>query len=192
MKKSAGIEFVAKANLPTCFGVFTIYAFRDSIDQKEHIALVSGKLGRIVNARIHSKCLTGDGFCSLRCDCRAQLETALRYIGKFGGVLIYLDQEGRGIGLANKIKAYALQEQGYDTLDANLQLGFPADMRRYDAAAGILNYLKIKRIRLLTNNPKKLAGLEQVEVVERVPIYTTPTAFNRSYIETKKKRMGHL
>lgn len=189
------VEFVAKAKLPTCFGVFDIYAFRDPTDSKEHVALVYGKLekDKIVNVRIHSKCLTGDCFCSLRCDCRAQLEASLGFIKQHGGVLIYLDQEGRGIGLANKIKAYALQERGYDTLDANLALGFPADMRKYNVAANILKHLKITKIRLLTNNPQKLDGLENtIKVVARIPIYTKPTRFNKKYIETKKKRMGHL
>lgn len=186
------LEFAAKAKLPTCFGTFTIYAFRSK--DREYVALVSGRINGITNVRIHSKCLTGDTFCSLRCDCRAQLEESMRHIGRTGGVLIYLDQEGRGIGLANKIKAYALQEDGYDTVDANLKLGFPADLREYDVAVEILKHLKVKRIRLLTNNPKKLEGLEGngIAVIERIPLYTRPTQYNRGYLETKKRRMGHL
>jgi GTP cyclohydrolase II len=186
------VEFIAKANLPTCFGAFEVYAFKSS-DGKEHVALMSGE-SEEVNVRIHSKCLTGDTFCSLRCDCRAQLEASLELIGKEGGVLIYLDQEGRGIGLANKIKAYALQEHGRDTVDANKELGFDADLRDYSVAAGILTFLRIKKIKLITNNPQKMKGLEGdgIEIIERIPLNTAPNKFNKHYLETKKKKMGHL
>ncbi len=186
------VEFVAKANLPTSFGTFEVYAFKSS-DEKEHIALMSGE-SEEVNVRIHSKCLTGDTFCSLRCDCRAQLEASLELIGKEGGVLIYLDQEGRGIGLSNKIKAYALQEHGRDTVDANIELGFDADLRDYSVAVGILKFLRIKKIRLITNNPNKMKGLEGdgIEIVERISLNTVPNKFNKNYLETKKKKLGHL
>lgn len=187
------VEFVAKANLPTCFGTFEVYAFKSS-DGKEHVALMSGDSEGEVNVRIHSKCLTGDTFCSLRCDCRAQLEASLEFIGKEGGVLIYLDQEGRGIGLSNKIKAYALQEHGRDTVDANIELGFDADLRNYSVASSILQFLKVKKIRLITNNPNKMKGLEVdgIEISERIPLVTEPTKYNKHYLETKRKRMGHL
>lgn len=206
------VEFVARARLPTRFGLFDIYAFKAK-DSKEHIALVNGKMNikhetqddqessrpktqniEPVSVRIHSKCLTGDTFHSLRCDCRAQLEASLYAIGKAGGVLIYLDQEGRGIGLSNKIKAYALQEKGKDTVDANIELGFAADARDYRIAAVILKFLKIKTIRLITNNPGKLKGLEGngITVVERIPLNVKPNIFNKRYMETKKKRLGHF
>jgi GTP cyclohydrolase II len=194
-KKKEGAAFIAEATLPTRFGNFRIHAFRET-NGKEHVALVAGKPRKtgIVPVRIHSKCLTGDTLCSLRCDCRAQLEASLHYLNKHGGILIYLDQEGRGIGLANKINAYALQEQGLDTMDANLALGFPADLRTYKVAAGILRHFGITRIRLLTNNPQKLDGLEGngIKIVERIALNTEPTRYNKRYLETKKKRMGHL
>ncbi len=193
------IEFIAKAKLPTCFGKFEIYAFKSN-DGKEHVALVNGNLDGLaggeksVPVRIHSKCLTGDTFCSLRCDCRAQLEASLRMISEQGGILIYLDQEGRGIGLSNKIRAYALQENGADTVEANEQLGFAADMRTYMIAGEILKYFKVSRIRLITNNPNKLKGLngDGITVIERIPLNTKPTEFNKKYLETKKNKMGHL
>jgi len=155
--------------------------------------LMSGE-SEEVNVRIHSKCLTGDTFCSLRCDCRAQLEASLELIGKEGGILIYLDQEGRGIGLSNKIKAYALQEHGRDTVDANIELGFDADLRDYGVARSILNFLRIKKIKLITNNPNKMKELEGdgIEIIERIPLNTEPNKFNKHYLETKKKKMGHL
>jgi len=190
------IEFIAKAKLPTCFGEFEIYAFKSN-DGKEHVALVHGGIdlaNGIVPVRIHSKCLTGDTFCSLRCDCRAQFEASLKIISEQGGILIYLDQEGRGIGLSNKIKAYALQENGADTVEANEQLGFAPDMREYKIAGEILKFFKISRIKLITNNPNKLKGLDGdgIKVIERIPLNTTPTKFNEKYLETKKNKMGHL
>lgn len=196
------VEFIAKARLPTRFGLFDIYAFKGK-DGKEHIALVNDNVAKKqmkepakepISVRIHSKCLTGDTFHSLRCDCRAQLEASLYAIGKAGGVLIYLDQEGRGIGLSNKIKAYALQEKGKDTVDANIELGFAPDARDYRIAAIILKFLKIKTIRLITNNPGKLNGLEGngIKIVERIPLNVKPNVFNKRYMETKRKRLGHL
>ncbi len=191
------IKFEAKTVLPTYFGKFDVYAFVDK-QGNEHLALISGNINKLikkpVNVRIHSKCLTGDTFCSFRCDCRTQLETSLYMISKNNGVLIYLDQEGRGIGLVNKIKAYALQELGKDTVEANIALGFAPDLRDYSVAAEILEFLKITKIRLITNNPKKLNGLEGnlVKIVERIPLKIKPNKFNKKYLETKKKKMGHL
>lgn len=189
------IEFIAKARLPTCFGKFDIYSFRDG-NGKEHVALVRGKIRRDKTAlvRIHSKCLTGDTLCSLRCDCRKQLEISMKIINKTGGVLLYLDQEGRGIGLSNKIRAYELQDKGADTVEANEMLGLPIDMRNYRVAAEMLGYLGIKSIALITNNPKKLTGLEGdgIDIVERIALNTKPNKFNRKYLETKKRKMGHL
>lgn len=194
-------KFVSKAFLPSKFGKFDIYAFTGS-DGKDHVALVSKKLkmagNRLKDAgpvlvRIHSKCLTGDTLGSLRCDCRAQLEASLKRIDREGGILVYLDQEGRGIGLVNKIKAYALQERGMDTVEANEKLGFPVDMRTYEIAGEMLKQLGVNEIRLITNNPKKLDGLEDgLHIVERVPLNTKPNRFNKAYMETKRKRMGHL
>lgn len=187
---------IATAKLPTRFGEFILHAFRGP-DDAEHLALVRpihGALPDPPDVRIHSKCLTGDTFASLRCDCRDQLETALSHIATHGGVLIYLDQEGRGIGLINKIKAYALQDQGRDTVEANLQLGFKGDLRDYQAAAQILRSLHLRRVRLLTNNPDKIRSLESfgIEVVERVPLIVGTTPYNKKYIETKKKKLKHL
>ncbi len=189
----AKVNFVAKALLPTRFGRFKVYAFKDN-KEKEHLALVKGSYKQPVLVRIHSKCLTGDTFFSLRCDCRAQLEASLHMISKKGGVLIYLDQEGRGIGLANKIKAYALQENGKDTVEANIALGFAPDLRDYNIAAEILKFLKIKRIKLITNNPLKIDSLNGhgIKITERIPLKIKANRFNKKYLETKKKRMGHL
>lgn len=189
------MKFISKAKLPTCFGNFEIYAFKDS-EGRDHVALVKGKIDKRkpVLVRLHSRCLTGDTLCSLRCDCRQQMEAALCCINKKGGVLIYLDQEGRGIGLANKISAYALQDKGRDTVQANTDLGFAPDMRNYGGGARILDYLGIKRIRLITNNPDKLLGLcnNGIEIVERIPLNIPPTKFNRKYLETKRKKLKHL
>jgi GTP cyclohydrolase II len=186
------LEAVAKAYLPTRFGNFDIYVFR--VDGREHVALVSTKTAEEPLVRIHSKCFTGDTLCSLRCDCREQLETSLSMISKKGGVLIYLDQEGRGIGLANKIKAYALQENGLDTVDANVELGFAPDLRDYAVAAEILNFFNIKKIKLITNNPHKSKSLEEngIEVTKLIKLKIKTNKFNKKYIETKKKKMGHL
>lgn len=181
----------AKAKLPTIYGEFDIYVFQDS--KGEHAALVREYEGEPVLVRVHSQCLTGDVFGSLRCDCGEQLDLALSLIANFGGILIYLAQEGRGIGLANKISAYALQEKGLDTVDANLALGFKEDERTYEMAAAILRYFGIKSIALLTNNPKKIEALRAEGFqVERVEILPTKNSHNERYIATKKNRMGHL
>ena len=186
---------VAKAKLPTRYGAFDVYAFYDDAG-KEHLVLACGKWDEksVVNVRVHSKCLTGDTFGSLRCDCRGQFEQALVYIAKHGGILLYLDQEGRGIGLANKIRAYALQDKGHDTVEANKKLGFEDDLRDYAIAAKIIESLGIRNVRVLTNNPKKLRGLEGngLNVIERIPLIASPTTHNKSYMETKKKKMNHL
>ncbi len=187
----------ASSKLPSKFGDFDIYVFNNPVDNKDHLAIVKGDVAnkKDVLVRIHSECLTGDVFGSKRCDCGEQLERALRTIEAEGeGVLVYMRQEGRGIGLTNKIKAYALQEQGYDTVDANIKLGFPADMREYSMAAQILRYLKVESIRLLTNNPDKKEGLEEwgTVVSKRVPIVMKPNKINAGYLQTKVIKMGHL
>lgn len=185
------VELIGEAFLPTRFGNFRVMAFR--CGKEEHLVLVNGPLKGRVNVRVHSKCLTGDTLESLRCDCRDQMEAALIYISKHSGVFIYLDQEGRGIGLANKIRAYALQDIGYDTVEANEKLGFRKDERDFKVAADILKYLGIKRIRLITNNPEKLKGLEGNGIrVERVSLIVRPNKFNKRYMETKKEKMHHL
>ncbi len=185
------LEFFAESFLPTKFGDFKVVAFRDG--KSEHIVLVKELLEDNIPVRIHSKCFTGDTLASLRCDCREQLEAALMYISKNGGMLIYLDQEGRGIGLGNKIKAYALQDEGYDTVDANKKLGFKDDHRNFDVAAEILQYFGISKIQLITNNPLKIKNLEKKGiVVERIPLIISPNKYNKKYIETKKKKLKHL
>lgn len=189
------IEVVA--NMPTDNGTFKIVGFENHIDGKEHIALVKGdvKGKEGVTVRIHSECFTGDILGSLRCDCGSQLKTAMRRIDKLGeGVILYLRQEGRGIGLLNKLRAYNLQEEGMDTLDANLHLGFGADMRDYAVAAQMLKALGVKSIKLLTNNPLKINGLEEygIPVVEREEIEIEHNKVNKIYLKTKKERMGHL
>lgn len=190
------LKKVAEAFLPTRFGKFRVHVFNDD-NGGEHVALVrcphGGHTG--VPVRIHSKCLTGDTLTSRRCDCRDQLEAALRYIEKKKcGIFIYLDQEGRGIGLSNKIKAYALQDRGMDTVEANVHLGFGEDLRDYSVAAGILKHFGVKKITLLTNNPKKISDMKRhgIKVVKRIPLITKPNRYNREYLETKKKRMNHL
>ncbi|HIH20302.1 TPA: GTP cyclohydrolase II [Candidatus Micrarchaeota archaeon] len=185
---------IAKAKLPTKFGVFTACAF--CIDGKRgHFVLVKGKVkGKTrVLTRLHSKCLTGDVFFSKRCDCREQLEKAIRLINKQGaGLVIYLNQEGRGIGLFNKIKAYALQENGFDTFQANVQLGFRPDERGYADAARIIKALGIRSIRILTNNPDKPEGLRKngISITQIIPLKTRPNKFNRKYLQSKKRK-GH-
>nr|WP_272880350.1 bifunctional 3,4-dihydroxy-2-butanone-4-phosphate synthase/GTP cyclohydrolase II [Paenibacillus azoreducens] len=187
----------ADIRLPTDFGVFRAVAYTNEVDDKEHLALVKGTISgeTPVLVRVHSECLTGDVFHSLRCDCGPQLAAALRQIEAEGaGVLLYMRQEGRGIGLINKLKAYELQEQGLDTVDANLKLGFPADLRDYGIGAQILKDLGIRQIRLLTNNPRKIKGLEGhgLEVVERVPIQMEAGADNSRYLHTKQTKLGHM
>ncbi len=187
------------ADLPSQFGQFKIYAYRNLIDHSEHVAIVKGNPAefgdRPVMVRVHSECLTGDALGSLRCDCRMQLEAALKMIENAGmGIVVYLRQEGRGIGLVNKLKAYSLQDLGLDTVEANERLGFPADLRDYGVGAQILNDLGVKQIRLITNNPRKIAGLKGygLEMVDRVPLLIEATSYNSSYLATKAEKMGHL
>lgn len=194
-KKKEKLKLFATATLPTRFGNFRVAAFPDG--KEEHIALIKGDVGgkRNVLVRVHSQCLTGDVFGSLRCDCRDQLEKALSLIGsRKSGVLLYLRQEGRGIGLSNKIKAYRLQEGGYDTVEANERLGFDADLRSYKIAASILNELDVRSVLLLTNNPKKISdlSLNGIKISKRIPLITKAGKYNRSYLKTKKTKLGHM
>lgn len=191
------IRRVAETNLPTRYGHFRAIAYEDILEKQGHLALVKGTVddGQPVLVRVHSECLTGDVFGSYRCDCGEQLERALAMIEAEGrGVLLYMRQEGRGIGLLNKIKAYKLQEEGKDTVEANEALGFPADLRDYGIGAQILVDLGIRELRLLTNNPRKIAGLEGygLRVVERVPLEIKPNGVNQRYLRTKKDKLGHL
>ncbi|WP_424766120.1 bifunctional 3,4-dihydroxy-2-butanone-4-phosphate synthase/GTP cyclohydrolase II [Paenibacillus sp. sgz302251] len=196
-EKEKLVERAVDIKLPTDFGTFRAIAYTNMLDSKEHVALVKGEIDPSVATlvRVHSECLTGDVFHSHRCDCGPQLEAALKQIEEVGsGVLLYMRQEGRGIGLINKLKAYELQEQGLDTVDANLKLGFPADLRDYGIGAQILKDLGIRKIRLLTNNPRKIKGLEGygLEVVERLPIQMEANEDNKGYLSTKKSKLGHL
>jgi 3,4-dihydroxy 2-butanone 4-phosphate synthase/GTP cyclohydrolase II len=191
------ISEVANAQLPTQYGMFRAVAYKSAVDPAEHIALVMGDINpeEPTLVRVHSECLTGDVFGSRRCDCGTQMDMALKAIGEAGkGVFVYMRQEGRGIGLHNKIKAYALQDTGLDTVDANLKLGFPPDLRWYGIGAQILVDLKVKKMRLLTNNPKKVVGLDAygLELVEQVSIISDPTKENKRYLETKRQKMGHI
>jgi len=190
------VHRVAETRLPTPNGEMTIVAYRAVNDPDEHVAMVKGPIDPELPTlvRVHDQCVTGDVFDSLRCDCGEQKDRAMKMIAEEGGVFLYMRQEGRGIGLHNKLRAYELQDQGMDTVDANLALGFPADQREYGIGMQILVDLGVRKMRLLTNNPAKRAGLEGygLEVVERVPIETTPNPFNIRYLETKRTRMGHL
>ena len=196
-REAAGPRLVAHAALPTRYGRFTIYGFEGRGPQEEAVALVRGSLnGKSAPlVRVHSQCLTGDVLTSLRCDCRAQLELSLKKIGQASsGILLYLPQEGRGIGLMNKLRAYELQDGGMDTVEANETLGFAADARDYDFSAQILKKLGATKIRLLSNNPEKVRQLESsgIRVVERVPCQPRVSKISRAYLKTKKRKMGHL
>lgn len=192
------IEFVATSQLPTAFGEFKVSVFQDPQTGEEHVALYKGldtAPDAAVLVRIHSECLTGDAFASLKCDCGPQLQNAMKMINAAGqGIILYLRQEGRGIGLTNKIRAYALQDQGHDTVDANLLLNLPADARRYDMCSIMLDHLKVKKVKLITNNPLKLKALQQldIDVVERVPLTVGLNPKNADYLKTKHERMSHM
>ncbi len=198
-RRAQGKPFVtraAAAKLPTEYGEFDIVAYEDSADGKTHVALVHGDLGGGENVlvRVHSSCVTGDIFHSARCDCGPQLDTAMRRIvGEGRGVLLYLNQEGRGIGLANKIRAYSLQDEGFDTVEANERLGFPADRREYGVSVRMLVDLGVRSVRLLSNNPRKLAGVtgDGLSMSERIPLEIPASEFTRRYLKTKKDKLGH-
>lgn len=191
------VSVFARAKLPTRLGNFEMVAFRNNLDGKDHVAWVHGDVvGKSdVPIRLHSECLTGDVFGSIKCDCRAQLEHAMEEIAQQDcGIVFYLRQEGRGIGLANKIKAYSLQDLGFDTVQANRHIGFDDDLRRYDVAAAMVHLMGMQSVDLMTNNPKKVRGLTEygVEVAKRIPIETIPTAENLFYLQTKAAKSGHL
>jgi GTP cyclohydrolase II len=196
-KDGYGMKFSDRASLPTRFGRFRVQAVQEAAGGKEHLVILRGEAeGKTdVPVRIHSECLTGDVMGSLRCDCRDQLERALRLIQEEdAGLLIYLRQEGRGIGLLNKIRAYSLQERGYDTVEANQRLGFEDDLRSYDLAVRILKALDVKSVALITNNPEKIEALERggIPVTRRIPLVITPNRFNEGYLRTKQSKLGHL
>lgn len=191
------VKFIESSKLPTAFGTFEMYGFWDEVNQKEHLAMTLGDVadGEPVLARLHSECLTGDALFSMRCDCGPQLNAALKSIADAGrGVLLYLRQEGRGIGLLNKIKAYHLQDLGADTVEANERLGFAADMRNYSMCKPMLEHLHIKSVRLMTNNPRKVKSLEEqgIKVVERLPLKVGENPHNAKYLATKAGKLGHL
>jgi len=177
------------ASLPTKYGKFKIQSFKEG--EKEHLVIFTDNLPEIPLVRIHSECLTGDALGSLKCDCGEQLEYAMKEINKYGGMIIYLRQEGRGIGLFNKVNAYALQDKGLDTVEANHQLGFEADMRDFSIVEKILKHFNIKKIKLLTNNPKKEFAFKNIKVEKRIPIIVKPNPFNKNYLKTKKEKLGH-
>jgi GTP cyclohydrolase II len=196
-KKTAEVRKIAQADLPTRYGRFTIFGFQGHGKNEEAVALVRGNLnGKTAPlVRVHSQCLTGDVLTSLRCDCRSQLELSMKKIGQApSGILLYLPQEGRGIGLMNKLRAYQLQDGGMDTVEANEKLGFAADARDYDFSAQVLKELGARQIRLLSNNPEKVRQLENagIQVVERVPCQPRVSKISRAYLKTKKRKMGHL
>lgn len=186
------IEISNTALLPTRFGNFKVISFKEG--EKEHLVIFKDEINpdEIINVRIHSECLTGDAIGSLKCDCRDQLTKSLQYIDKNGGMVIYLRQEGRNIGLFNKINAYSLQDKGFDTIEANHQLGFRADERTYEIVDFIFGHFGIKRINLLTNNPEKLGALKCVEIVSRIPIIIEANKYNENYLKTKQEQMGHM
>jgi len=195
--KGVCVKMVAVGNLPSRFGDFKVVAFYNNKDKKEHAAIIHGDVTgkKDVPLRIHSECLTGDALGSLRCDCRDQLETSLKAIGKEKyGVVLYLRQEGRGIGFINKIKAYQLQDEGMDTVEANIALGFKDDEREYAVATHMIKSLKIKSVKLMTNNPNKIKGLEElgIKISGRIPIIIPPNKYNKHYLQTKKKKSGHM
>ena len=194
--KSA-LKFIETSKLPTDIGEFTVHAFTDENVSKDHLAISMGDLltNEPVLCRIHSQCITGESFFSMRCDCRYQLTESLAQIAEKGrGVIFYLQQEGRGIGLSNKIRAYNLQDKGLDTVEANHQLGFKEDERTYETVSGMINFLAIKKVDLMTNNPKKIEALKAMGIIinERIPLASNPNKYNEKYINTKIKKLGHL
>jgi GTP cyclohydrolase II len=191
---NALVEFLSEARVPTEHGSFTMKLFRESATGLEHVAMVMGEVAGSALVRVHSECMTGDVFGSLRCDCGPQLHFAMNAIGKQGsGVVVYLRQEGRGIGLANKLRAYQLQDQGMDTVDANLHLGFAADLRNFEVAAQILSHLGVSSVKLMTNNPRKVETLQEhgVNIEERVPVRSDAQPENEFYLATKARKLGH-
>ena len=186
------MEVSKQANLPTKFGNFIIQSFKENDNKAEHLVLRSKELGSIPLIRVHSECMTGDVFGSKKCDCGDELEIAMKKIAKENGMIIYLRQEGRGIGLFNKVNAYNLQDNGYDTIEANIKLGFSADLRDYSIVGKILDYYGIKNIRLLTNNPKKISEISKFVKVQRNSIIATPNKYNQAYLKVKQEKLGHL
>ena len=191
------LKFIETSTLPTDLGEFKVHAFTDEIERKDHLAISMGDLltNEPVLCRIHSQCITGESFFSMRCDCRYQLTESLTQIAERGrGAIFYLQQEGRGIGLSNKIRAYNLQDNGLDTVEANHQLGFNEDERSYETVSGMINFLAIKKVDLMTNNPKKIDALKTMGVIvnERVPLSSNTNKYNEKYISTKIKKLGHL
>ncbi len=191
------LKFIETSKLPTDIGEFTVHAFTDHKESKDHLAICMGDLltNEPVLSRIHSQCITGESFFSMRCDCRYQLTESLQQIANIGrGVVFYLQQEGRGIGLSNKIKAYSLQDKGLDTVEANHQLGFKEDERTYETVSGMVKFLAIKKLDLMTNNPKKIKALKDmgIEVNQRIPLSSDTNKYNEKYISTKINKLGHL
>lgn len=190
------IKYVATTKLPTPWGIFAMHGFEDTQTGKEHVALTLGELNaeQAILGRIHSECLTGDALFSLRCDCGFQLQAAMQSVAEAGqGFILYLKQEGRGIGLLNKIRAYKLQDEGANTVEANEKLGFEADLRRYDMVLPMLQHLGIKKVKLMTNNPRKVTAMQDMglEVIERVPLQVGKNQYNEAYLKTKSAKLGH-